>query len=216
VTADLESLFELRLRTPRLELRLPTDDELHELGALAAAGVHAPNRMPFLVPWTDNAARAGFVEEFAGFHLGLRAGWSLDDWHLELGVWGEGRPAGIQAVGATAFADGRTVSTGSWLGRSSHGRGIGTEMRAAVLALAFAGLATEAATTGAFPDNPASARVSQKLGYAEVGVKEVTVRGQRVRERRFALTRSDWERHTRDAWPTTIEGLDEALPLFGL
>jgi RimJ/RimL family protein N-acetyltransferase len=216
VTADLAPLFELRPRTPRLELRFPSDAELHELGALAAAGVHAPDRMPFLVPCTDDAARAGFVEEFAGFHLGLRAGWSFEDWHLELGVWAAGRPAGMQAVGATAFADGRTVSPGSWLGRSFHGRGVGTEMRTAVLALAFAGLRAQTATTGAFEDNPASARVSQKLGYAEVGVKHVTVRGRPVRERRFALARSDWERDTRDAWPTTVDGLDAALPLFGL
>ena len=34
---NLEPLFDLRIRTPRLELRLPTESELNELYELAAA-----------------------------------------------------------------------------------------------------------------------------------------------------------------------------------
>ena len=41
----------------------------------------------------------------------------------------------------------RTVGTGSWLGRPYQGRGIGKEMRGAVLALAFDGLGAEVAET---------------------------------------------------------------------
>lgn len=43
----------LRLSTTRLELRLPTGEELAELADLAAQGIHEPDRMPFTVPWTD-------------------------------------------------------------------------------------------------------------------------------------------------------------------
>ena len=46
-------LFGLRLRTPRLELRLPSLADLDELAGLAAAGVHDPAVQPFGVPWTD-------------------------------------------------------------------------------------------------------------------------------------------------------------------
>jgi hypothetical protein len=46
-------LFGLRLRTPRLELRLPSLADLDELAGLAAEGVHDPAVMPFGVPWTD-------------------------------------------------------------------------------------------------------------------------------------------------------------------
>ncbi|WP_198427413.1 hypothetical protein [Streptomyces buecherae] len=42
----------LRVTTPRLELRLPDDEELAALADLAAEGVHAPDRMPFTVPWS--------------------------------------------------------------------------------------------------------------------------------------------------------------------
>jgi len=45
----------LRLLTPRLELRLPTDTDLDELASLAAAGVHDPDLQPFAFPWTDAA-----------------------------------------------------------------------------------------------------------------------------------------------------------------
>ena len=51
----------LRVRTPRLELRLPTEAELVELYELAAAGIHPPEEMPFSVAWTDDLSREGFL-----------------------------------------------------------------------------------------------------------------------------------------------------------
>jgi hypothetical protein len=46
-------LFDLRIRTPRLELRLPTDALLDDLIDVALNGVHDPKDMPFTVAWTD-------------------------------------------------------------------------------------------------------------------------------------------------------------------
>ncbi|MEV4813273.1 hypothetical protein [Micromonospora avicenniae] len=46
-------LLGLRVRTDRLELRLPTDEELADLAELAVRGVHRPDERPFLTPWTD-------------------------------------------------------------------------------------------------------------------------------------------------------------------
>ena len=40
----------VRLVTPRLELRLPDDDELARLAAVAGAGVHEPSARPFGIP----------------------------------------------------------------------------------------------------------------------------------------------------------------------
>ena len=42
-------LFDLRVTTPRLEIRLPTDDELYQLLEVADAGVHDPAT----IAWTD-------------------------------------------------------------------------------------------------------------------------------------------------------------------
>jgi hypothetical protein len=44
---NLAPLFALRIRTPRLELRFPTEAELVELYGVAAAGIHPPEEMPF-------------------------------------------------------------------------------------------------------------------------------------------------------------------------
>jgi hypothetical protein len=48
----------------------------------------------------------------------------------------------------------------------------GAEMRAAVLHLAFAGLGTAEAVSGAFEDNLAFHAVSRKLGYERAGSAE--------------------------------------------
>ncbi|MCA1682238.1 MAG: hypothetical protein LC700_03790, partial [Actinobacteria bacterium] len=53
VTPEPWPLRRLELRTPRLSLRPDDDDGLRELAALAASGIHPPEQMPFLHPWTD-------------------------------------------------------------------------------------------------------------------------------------------------------------------
>jgi hypothetical protein len=45
-------LFELRIRSEHLLLRLPTDDDLIALLQLAKAGIHPPDEMPFGVAWS--------------------------------------------------------------------------------------------------------------------------------------------------------------------
>ncbi|GAA2093905.1 GNAT family protein [Actinomadura alba] len=206
-------LYGLRLRTPRLELRLPTTEELDDLARLSVEGVHDPGWMPFVVPWTDLPPdeRARSVMQF---HWEKLAGWSADDWVLQLAVFAEGQVVGSQAVGARNFTVMREVSTGSWLGRRHQGRGIGTEMRAAVLHLAFAGLNAESAITSAMTDNPASAAVSRKLGYRPNGVARIRVRDSLGHEQRFALDRAGWQQHS--TVPVEIDGLEPCLPQFGL
>ena len=56
-------LFDLRLRTERLELRLPNDDEIAQLCEVARAGIHDPEEMPFAFPWTDKPSPR-FEREF--------------------------------------------------------------------------------------------------------------------------------------------------------
>jgi RimJ/RimL family protein N-acetyltransferase len=65
-------------------------------------------------------------------------------------------------------------------------------MRAGVLELAFRGLGYEAATSGAFADNPQSQRVSEKLGYRQVGTRTASPRGEPVPEHVYRLERADW------------------------
>lgn len=212
--SDHWPLLGLRLRTERLELRLPQGEELAELAELAARGVHPPERMPFLVPWTDlePGARARSVVQ----HFWRCQGeWTPDSWDLNLAVFAEGRAVGLQSIGARDFAVLREVGTGSWLGLDHQGQGIGTEMRAAVLELAFAGLGAEYALSGAFSDNAASFAVSRKLGYLDDGVHRAVVRGAPVTERRLRLPRALWQARPRRP-QVVIEGLEPCYELFGL
>jgi RimJ/RimL family protein N-acetyltransferase len=164
--------------------------------------------MPFFVPWTDEIGKPGFVDGFVAFHLTQREEWRPDKWHLLLGVWAEGELAGSQ--GAELEPAG-TVETGSWLGQRYQRRGFGTEMRVAMLALAFDGLGIDVATSGALEGNVASARVSEKLGYIDAGEKVSSPRGLPVRHRLLRLERRGW----RPPFPVEIDGLEPCLPLFG-
>ena len=205
---DIAPLFGLRLRTPRLELHLPTADELPALREVALGGVHPPEFMPFSVAWTDDPELA----EFLPYHEMRRREWTQDAWGLELGVWLEGRPAGVQAMNGVDFTRTRRVDTGSWLGQRFQGRGIGTEMRTAVLELAFRGLGAEVARSGAIDGNLASLRVSEKLGYRHVGRSTVAPRGAAVDHADLELRRDDW----RPPVAVEIEGLGTCLHLFGV
>ena len=204
-------LFGLRLRSARLELRPPTDDDLLALAKVARAGIHPPEEMPFGIPWTD-APSPRFEREFVQFHWRLRAEWRPDNWRLELGVWLGGHPVGIQGLGAERLFVLRTVGTGSWLGREFQGGGIGKEMRAAVLAFAFDDLAAEWATSTAFEDNLASAGVSRALGYVEDGRFREAPRGVAREMIRYRLTVEQWRSGPRP--PVDVTGFDEARSMF--
>ncbi|WP_059007241.1 GNAT family N-acetyltransferase [Streptomyces specialis] len=202
----------LRLTTPRLELRLPADEELAELADLAVAGVHPPEEMPFLVPWTDlpPAERARSVLQY---HWRCRAAWTPADWSLPLVVLMDGRVVGTQAVNARDFAVVRQTGSGSWLGARYQRQGIGTEMRAAILHLAFEGLGAEEAVSSAFAHNTASLTVSKKLGYEHDGIAHHAVRDRRVTDHRLRVTRARWAAHR--TVPVSLTGLEPCLPLFG-
>ena len=205
-------LFELRLRSARLELRSPTDDDLLALLEVARAGIHDPASMPFAIAWTDLRGEA-FDQGFLQFYWGTRASWTVDSWSLPLAVHLDGQPIGVQELSATNFHTNRIVDTGSWLGVRFQGHGFGTEMRAAVLAYAFDSLAAVSARSGALEGNEASRRVSLKLGYRPDGFGEVAPRGTPVREERFVLDRWDFDR---DRWPVVVEGFHACRRMFGL
>ena len=205
-------LFGLVLRSARLELRPPTDDDLPGLLDVARAGIHDPATMPFAIAWTDLRGDA-FDRGFLQFWWGTRALWTVDAWSLPFAVFVDGWPIGVQEVRGRSFRTDRTVDTGSWLGLPSHGKGFGTEMRAAVLAFAFDHLGAVSARSAAIEGNEASRRVSLKLGYRPDGFDEVSPRGTPVRQETFVLDRADFDR---ERWPLSVDGFDECRAMFGL
>jgi RimJ/RimL family protein N-acetyltransferase len=204
---NIERLWDIRLRTPRLELRLPTEDELVALFRIAEGGIHPPGEMPFYVPWTDDLSLDAFLE----FHRSAWAAWQPERWSFNLIAFLDDRPIGSQGIEASDFATARTVETGSWLGAPHQGQGLGTEQRAAVLELAFEGLGAAAAVSGSFLHNVKSQRVSEKLGYRRTGTRTLVSRGEPVEHYDYRLERSDWTSPV----SVTLEGVEAALPLFG-
>jgi RimJ/RimL family protein N-acetyltransferase len=205
-------LFGLRVDTPRVTLRYPDDDDVAALAELGAGGVHDPGWMPFTIPWTDIAPPL-LQRQSMQYMWRTRAEWVPEQWHLPMAVVAEKRIVGVQAVLAERFAVLRTVSTGSWLGHIYQGKGIGTEMRAAMLHLAFAGLGADYALSSAFVDNDASIGVTRRLGYEEVGRRILVRRDAPAWMIDFRLPRVRWEEQRRD--DIVIVGLDACRELFG-
>ncbi|HLH99538.1 MAG TPA: GNAT family protein [Acidimicrobiales bacterium] len=141
-------LFDLRVTTPRLEIRHPTDDELYQLLELSEAGIHDPAMMPFSVPWTDRPLPQRHRESLQWW-WSKRAQWQPEDWSFTGAVFVDGAPVGIQDLAATRFRQRGLVTTGSWLGLAYQGQGLGKEMRAAILHLAFDGLGVRSRPTPA-------------------------------------------------------------------
>jgi RimJ/RimL family protein N-acetyltransferase len=203
-------LRHLVLRTPRLTLRPDDDEGLHELAALALQGVHPPEQMPFGVPWTDQPPDE-LVRGTLQYHWHVRSRLTPADWEIHFLVRREGRVIGSQGLTGKQFAITREVSTGSWLGMAHQGRGYGTEMRAAVLALAFDHLGAGTARSGAYTDNAASLRVSEKLGYRVDGTHIVVRRGTPATEIRLLV---EPDHFVRPEWTLDVSGLDGCQALL--
>ncbi|MCW2926951.1 MAG: GCN5-related N-acetyltransferase [Thermoleophilia bacterium] len=215
----------IRVRSERLELRLPVEAEVLEIVDRASrpGAVHDPDDMPFAGPWTDGEP-AMIRQRGYQWHAQQRANWEPDRWTLLLAAFVDGEPVGAQDIGATDFRLRREVGSGSWLLRSMQGGGLGTEMRELMLHLAFEGLGALAANSSAYLDNPASQRVSAKSGYAPNGVAAVVrSRGahapggelqERAMEQLFRIERGAWMPRRRD--DIELAGLDdEVLAMFG-
>jgi RimJ/RimL family protein N-acetyltransferase len=210
--AEAFPLFALRLRSERLELRLPTDDELLRLMDVARSGIHPPDEMPFGVAWSTQPSPA-FERGYLAYHWANRSGWSAEDWELGLAVWLDDRPIGMQGMHARRFSVLRTIGTGSWLARDVQGLGYGKEMRSAMLTLAFDGLGALVAETEAFTDNASSAGVSRALGYEENGTGGLAPEGILRETQRFRMTVERWRSRPRP--PVEIDGLDACREMFG-
>jgi RimJ/RimL family protein N-acetyltransferase len=189
----------VRVTTPRVELRGATDDLLEELVPLVRAGQADADPPPFDDPMSlydgDPDLR---VQKW------LRAIWrgrgrvASDFWRLHLVVLVDGHPVGMQDVIGTDFDTYGAATTFSWLAADLRGRGLGREMREAALHLAFDGLGAAEASSDAFVDNAGSNRVSEALGYEPNGTDWATRRGEPALINRWRITRERWLPHRRD------------------
>ncbi len=211
--AEYWPIFGLRLATPRLTLTPLQDADLVEVLDVVLSGIHDPEQMPFALAWTD-APREELIPSSLRFYWNTRASSTPRAWTVPFVVRAGGQVVAVQDLTGRAFAVTRTVFTGSWVGREFHGRGIATEMRSAVLQFAFDHLKAVRAESGAFVDNPASLRVSSKLGYTDNGTRVAERRpGERVVERRLVLEPAGM---VRPGWAVQVRGLPNCRGFFGI
>jgi len=213
VLAEYWPVFGLRLATPRVTLTPMRDDDLVETLDLILVGIHDPGRMPFSMPWTD-APRDELIANTLRHYWTSRGASTPASWSVPFVVRLRGELVGMQNIVSTDFAVTKTVMTGSWIGAAHQGMGIGAEMRSAVIQFAFDHLRAVRADSGAFTDNPASLRVSEKLGYLPDGT-EVRQRrpGERAVEQRLTLTPREFRR---PGWDVQVTGLAACRSYFGL
>ncbi|MGN6752246.1 MAG: GNAT family N-acetyltransferase, partial [Intrasporangium sp.] len=208
-------LLNVRVTTPTLELRGATDELLDELAEAVRAGKTHADPAPYDDPMS-------FYEKDPDLRVAkwLRAIWRSrgrvepDMWRLYFVVVVDGRPVGEQTLTGVNFSTLGTVTTFSWLSAELRGRGLGLQMREAVLHLAFDGLGAQEATSDAFVDNRGSNAISQRLGYDPNGFEWATRQGEPALLNRWRLTRDKWEQRRRDDIELhNVEACHALLPL---
>ena len=211
--SDHWPLFDLEITTPLLTLRYLDDTLAAALVDVARRGVHDPAVMPFSIPWTDLPSPR-MEQEAMRFYARTRADVSPAAWNLQFAVIVDGDVLGACDVMANNFSTLRQFTTGSWLGREFHGRGLGKEMRMAALTLGFEGLGAAYALTGAWHDNAASLGVTRSLGYVEEGRRRELRRGQPDEIVGYRMAREHWDTIRRD--DVTLIGIDATRDFLGL
>ena len=136
----------------------------------------------------DRANRRAILAQGYWRALGM---WSPDDWALPFVVRSGGEVVGAQWLEGPDWRADRTVDSSSWLVAPARGRGLGKQMRAAVLALAFGPLRADAAISSAVVDNASSLGVSRALGYRDTHRSVLEHSGETLQHVR--LERATWE-----------------------
>ena len=207
--------LQVRVSTPRIELAGATDELLGKLQRAVWDGKATAQPAPYDDPMSlyeedpDVRVRKWIQGVWRG-----RGSVTPDFWRLYFVVLLDGEPVGMQDLIGDGFNTYGTVVSFSWLSSDLRHRGVGKEMRHAILHLAFEGLNATEATTEAFLDNRGSNGVSRALGYQDNGVAWATRRGEPGLLQGWRLTREVWLGHRR----TDIElhGVEECKEALGL
>lgn len=207
--------LDVRIVTPRLELRGATDDVLARLAPLVRAGKADADPPPYDDPfWAYEPDPDRRVNRWLQGIWRSRGTVTDDRWRLHFAVMVDGEPVGMQDLIGSSFTTFGTVESFSWLSSDIRHRGIGTEARSAIVHLAFEGLGATEAHSEANANNASSNAVSERLGYERNGTAWATCKGEPVLGQRWRLLRPVWEERRRD--DIELHGVAECRVALGL
>lgn len=154
------------------------DGLLGELADLAAEGIFPRPYPSYAFGWAKGDAetvRRNVIE----YQRGVRTTCGPEEWRLECAVIVDKRPVGVVGIGASEWQKRKAAVSGSWLGRRYQGRGIGFTAARGLLRVYFNEFHGGEARRVVYPENAASLRVGEKLGYVrEVGDTFLLTKGQ--------------------------------------
>ncbi|HET7068866.1 MAG TPA: GNAT family protein [Nocardioides sp.] len=202
--------FALRIVSGKVLLRGVTDGDLDPLVAALPGDLELDPHLERFAPLPEVRDRERRLVAGLWRHRGL---WSPSSWCLDLVVEHAGRVVGIQSLEGDDFPTLRTVDSASWLEPGMRGRGLGTAMRAGIMALAFGHLGADAAVSSAEHSNAASLAVSRRLGYVDNGVGRVHGAQGAVDLQYLRLSRESWRA---SGFTAEVTGVERCLPWFGL
>jgi RimJ/RimL family protein N-acetyltransferase len=209
-TGDVWPLHGIRLRTADLDLQVMTEADLPRLARLMPDDLELNPHATRYAGFDEPANRRAVLAQGYWRALGM---WSPEDWALPFVARSGGEPVGVQWLEGPDWTSDRTVDSSSWLVAPARGRGLGKQMRAAVLALAFGRLGAAAAISSAVLGNGGSLGVSRALGYRDTHRSVLEHSGETLQHVR--LEASAWSASGL-AHGVVVDGVAEALPLFGL
>jgi len=126
--------------------------------------------------------------------------WQASEWLKSVAAGEEGTVFAVdleaKLIGCTGYRSddgGATAEIGYWIGKPFWGKGYATEAVSAAVTHAFEHQRYDALIGGHFEDNPASARVLAKLGFARFGeeLRESASRDGKTRCVLYQLLRSE-------------------------
>lgn len=206
------NLFNISIKTSRLNLRVPKDKEFEQLGQVVSDGIQKPDEPHFqsegLYNKTPEEGTKG-LKEFVEGHIN---NWSKEDWQLPFAIFYEDRPIGLITMYSKQFPITRGFGASYWIGLPYQGKGLGTEALNAILTLGFDGLSAREAYCGTWSDNIASLRMMEKLGFVFNGEYWMNRNGEAVKDRRMRLPKESWIKSEN----ISINGLDERFEIFGV